>query len=166
MTQSLLNIDRIQRRAMPLPIGRCFGGHPACLIRLSDLRMPSRCVSLSLAGRKDGVMTDTSGKTRTDSASRTIKAPRSTLYEAFLDSDALMSWLPPQGMRGHLDGFDPREGGTYRMSLTYRDADHSAPGKRPNTPTLSKRYSSSWSLTSGSCGGSDSSRRTRPSRTQ
>jgi len=74
-------------------------------------------------------MTNTSGKTRTDSASRIIKAPRRTLYEAFLDPDALVSWLPPQGMESHLYGFDPREGGTYRMALTYRDAGHSAPGK-------------------------------------
>lgn len=74
-------------------------------------------------------MTKTSGKTRTDSARRTIKAPRRTLYEAFLDPDALMSWLPPQGMQGHLYGFEPRVGGSYRMALTYKDPDHSAPGK-------------------------------------
>src|ERR1700744_1519525 len=74
-------------------------------------------------------MTNASGKTRTDQASRIIKARRRALYEAFLDPGALLAWLPPQGMKGHVYAFDPREGGAYRMSLTYDGPDHSAPGK-------------------------------------
>jgi uncharacterized protein YndB with AHSA1/START domain len=52
-----------------------------------------------------------------------------TIYRALLDPEALVSWLPPEGMKCHVDGFDPREGGTYRMSLTYEGLDHSTPGK-------------------------------------
>lgn len=66
---------------------------------------------------------------RTDSASRIIKASPRSLYEAFLDGDALVSWLLPRGMKGQVHAFDPREGGVYRMSLTYDGPDHSAPGK-------------------------------------
>jgi uncharacterized protein YndB with AHSA1/START domain len=71
-------------------------------------------------------MTNASGKKRTDSASRVIMASPRTIYQAFVDPEALVSWLPPKGMKGRLHEFDPREGGTYRMVLTY---DHSAPGK-------------------------------------
>ncbi|WHY82437.1 SRPBCC domain-containing protein [Siminovitchia fortis] len=53
---------------------------------------------------------------RTDSASRVIKASPQTIYQAFLNPEALVAWLPPKGMSGHIDIFDPREGGTYRMN--------------------------------------------------
>jgi uncharacterized protein YndB with AHSA1/START domain len=58
-----------------------------------------------------------------------IQALPQTIYQAWMDPEALMAWLPPRGMRGQLDEFDPREGGRYRMTLTYRGADHTAPGK-------------------------------------
>jgi uncharacterized protein YndB with AHSA1/START domain len=64
------------------------------------------------------------GKKRTDSASRIIAAPPQSIYRAFIDPDALTSWLPPQGMTGHMDAFDVRSGGYYRMTLTYQDAGH------------------------------------------
>lgn len=32
-------------------------------------------------------------------------------------------------MKGHVHTFDPQEGGSYRISLTYNGPDHSAPGK-------------------------------------
>lgn len=65
---------------------------------------------------------------RTDSASRVIMALPQTIYQAFLTPEALVSWLPPKGMSGHIDMFDPREGGTYRVTLTY-EMNHSPPGK-------------------------------------
>jgi uncharacterized protein YndB with AHSA1/START domain len=74
-------------------------------------------------------MTNASGKKRTDSASRVIMASPRTIYRAFVDPDALVSWLPPKGMKGHVYAFDAQEGGTYRISLTYLEPDHSAPGK-------------------------------------
>lgn len=63
------------------------------------------------------------------SVSRIIKAPRRTLYQAFMDPQALVKWLPPQGMRGHVDAFDARQGGAYRMALTYEERDHAVRGK-------------------------------------
>jgi uncharacterized protein YndB with AHSA1/START domain len=66
---------------------------------------------------------------RVDSASRMIEAPPRNIYEAFIDLNALVSWLPPKGMTARLDGYEPREGGRYRMILTYDQTDHSAPGK-------------------------------------
>lgn len=65
---------------------------------------------------------------RTDTASRVVAAPPERVYEAFVDPDALTTWLPPDGMRGKLERFDPRPGGTYRLVLTYDDASAS-PGK-------------------------------------
>jgi len=70
-----------------------------------------------------------SGKEETLYVSRVILASPRTIYQAFLDPEAVVSWLPPKGMKGHVYAFDAREGGAYRMSLTYEGPDHSAPGK-------------------------------------
>jgi uncharacterized protein YndB with AHSA1/START domain len=66
---------------------------------------------------------------RTDRASRLIKAPASKVYRAFIDSDMLARWLPPEGMTGEILEFDARPGGGYRMALRYDDSGHEAPGK-------------------------------------
>lgn len=69
---------------------------------------------------------------RTDSASRVIKAPLTRVFEALIDPDALVEWLPPTGMTGRIEHFDARPGGSYRMILTYRDSP-SAGGKTDAT---------------------------------
>jgi uncharacterized protein YndB with AHSA1/START domain len=61
--------------------------------------------------------------------SRIIKASRHSLYQAFVDPQALVQWLPPRGMKGQVQTFDARPGGSYRMTLTYVGSDHAAPGK-------------------------------------
>jgi uncharacterized protein YndB with AHSA1/START domain len=66
---------------------------------------------------------------RTDSASRVVLAPPQSIYRAYLDPDAVVLWRPPDGMKGQIHSFDPREGGAFRMSFTYIDADHSLRGK-------------------------------------
>lgn len=66
---------------------------------------------------------------RTDRASRLIKAPASQVYRAFIDPEALICWLPPEGMTGEMLAFDAKPGGGYRMALHYADAGHAAPGK-------------------------------------
>ncbi len=73
-------------------------------------------------------MENESSNRRTDSASKVIMASPQTIYQAFLNPESLVSWLPPKGMSGHIDMFDPREGGAYKMTLTY-EMDHSNPGK-------------------------------------
>jgi len=74
-------------------------------------------------------MTNTPGGKRTDCASRVIRASPRTLYRALLDPEAVATWRPPDGMRCRIHAFDPREGGTFRMSLIYADADHAMRGK-------------------------------------
>ena len=56
---------------------------------------------------------------RTDTASKTIKAPAAKIYEGLTDPDALEAWLPPTGMSAQVEDFDLRQGGGYRMTLTY-----------------------------------------------
>jgi uncharacterized protein YndB with AHSA1/START domain len=58
---------------------------------------------------------------RIDRAARTIPASPARVFAALTDADALVSWLPPAGMRARLDGFDARAGGGYRMVLTHQD---------------------------------------------
>jgi uncharacterized protein YndB with AHSA1/START domain len=66
---------------------------------------------------------------RIDAASRVIKASRQAIYRAFLNPDALVKWLPPEGMTGRLYEFDPRDGGSYRMALIYEERGPSVRGK-------------------------------------
>jgi uncharacterized protein YndB with AHSA1/START domain len=56
-------------------------------------------------------MTNASAKKRTDSASRIIIASPRTIYQAFLDPEAVASWRPPEGMKGQIYAFEPHEGG-------------------------------------------------------
>ena len=59
---------------------------------------------------------------RTDTADRLIGASPDRVYEALVDPDALVMWLPPDGMIGRFERFDARPGGSYRLVLTYTDA--------------------------------------------
>jgi uncharacterized protein YndB with AHSA1/START domain len=51
--------------------------------------------------------------------SRRIRAPRATVYRALLDAGAIVQWRVPAGMSSHVHEFDAREGGSFRVSLTY-----------------------------------------------
>jgi uncharacterized protein YndB with AHSA1/START domain len=48
-----------------------------------------------------------------------IRAPRSAVYRALLDAGAIAQWRVPAGMSSHVHEFDAREGGSFRVSLTY-----------------------------------------------
>jgi uncharacterized protein YndB with AHSA1/START domain len=50
---------------------------------------------------------------------RRLNAPRATVYRALLDARAVATWMVPTGMTSHVHAFDPREGGAFRISLTY-----------------------------------------------
>lgn len=65
---------------------------------------------------------------RTDTAAREIAAAPDRVYAAFIDPEALLAWLPPEGMRASLEHFDARPGGSYRMVLRYADP-AASPGK-------------------------------------
>jgi uncharacterized protein YndB with AHSA1/START domain len=49
---------------------------------------------------------------------RVIKAPPERVYRAFLDADALVKWLPPNGFTGKVHHLEAKVGGSYRMSFT------------------------------------------------
>jgi uncharacterized protein YndB with AHSA1/START domain len=51
--------------------------------------------------------------------SRRLNAPRSKVYRALLDPRAVATWMVPDGMTSQVHAFDPREGGGFRISLTY-----------------------------------------------
>lgn len=50
---------------------------------------------------------------------RHVNAPRATVYRALLDARAVETWMVPTGMTSHVHAFDAREGGSFRISLTY-----------------------------------------------
>ncbi len=49
---------------------------------------------------------------------RVLRAAPDKIYRAFLDSDALAKWLPPNGFTGRVHHLEAKVGGTYRMSFT------------------------------------------------
>ncbi|SFA94249.1 Uncharacterized conserved protein YndB, AHSA1/START domain [Amycolatopsis marina] len=65
---------------------------------------------------------------RTDRAGRVIAAPPAAVYDALTNRGSLETWLPPDGMRGRIEWWDPGPGGGFRMVLTYLDPADS-PGK-------------------------------------
>jgi uncharacterized protein YndB with AHSA1/START domain len=50
---------------------------------------------------------------------RHVNAPRASVYRALLDPRGVAKWKVPTGMTCHVHAFDPREGGSFRISLTY-----------------------------------------------
>ena len=49
---------------------------------------------------------------------RVLRATPEKVYRAFLDPDAMVKWLPPNGFTGKVHHLDAKVGGTYRMSFT------------------------------------------------
>jgi len=75
---------------------------------------------------------------RTDTASVVIPAPPDAVYRAFTDADALMSWLPPGTMTGRALEYDFREGGRYRIELTYDESAPAGAGKTTGRTDVSQ----------------------------
>ena len=48
-----------------------------------------------------------------------MNAPRAIVYRALVDARAVATWKVPTGMTSHVHEFDAREGGSFRISLTY-----------------------------------------------
>jgi uncharacterized protein YndB with AHSA1/START domain len=48
---------------------------------------------------------------------RVLRATPERVYRAFLDADAMVKWLPPNGFTGQVHELDPREGGIHKMSF-------------------------------------------------
>ena len=49
---------------------------------------------------------------------RVLRTTPERLYRAFLDADALVKWLPPNGFTAKVHRMDAKVGGTFRMSFT------------------------------------------------
>lgn len=49
---------------------------------------------------------------------RILRASPETVYRAFLEPEAKVKWLPPNGFIGKVHEIDTRVGGSYRMSFT------------------------------------------------
>ncbi|MFG2806215.1 SRPBCC domain-containing protein [Streptomyces massasporeus] len=54
-----------------------------------------------------------------------VDAPRAAVYRALVSAEAIARWRVPTGMRAEVHEFDAREGGAFRVSLTYEAADAS-----------------------------------------
>jgi uncharacterized protein YndB with AHSA1/START domain len=48
---------------------------------------------------------------------RVFRASPEKIYRAFLDADAMVKWLPPNGFTGKVHHIDPKVGGTFKMSF-------------------------------------------------
>ena len=77
---------------------------------------------------------------RTDAAHRTIAVPPHEVFAALVDAEALAAWLPPDGMSGRFEHFDPRPGGSYRLVLTYDDPTTSDGKSSADTDVVEARF--------------------------
>jgi uncharacterized protein YndB with AHSA1/START domain len=66
---------------------------------------------------------------------RHVRAPRARVYRALLDAGAIAAWRVPDGMTSVVHEFDAREGGSFRISLTY-----DAPGRAGKTAAATDTY--------------------------
>lgn len=49
---------------------------------------------------------------------RVLRATPEKVYRAFLEADAMVKWLPPNGFTAKVHHMDAKVGGTFRMSFT------------------------------------------------
>ena len=56
---------------------------------------------------------------------RVLRAPPERIYRAFLDADAMVKWLPPNGFTGKVHHLEAKVGGSYKMSFTNLSTGHS-----------------------------------------
>jgi uncharacterized protein YndB with AHSA1/START domain len=75
----------------------------------------------------------------TTELTRHIRAPRAAVYRALLDPDDVQGWMVPEGMTSEVHAFDAREGGVFRISLTYA-APASAGKTSAHTDTYHGRF--------------------------
>jgi uncharacterized protein YndB with AHSA1/START domain len=60
----------------------------------------------------------TASNTNTIRLHRVLQAPPERVYRAFLDANAMVKWLPPNGFTGQVHHLDAKVGGNYKMSFT------------------------------------------------
>jgi uncharacterized protein YndB with AHSA1/START domain len=75
----------------------------------------------------------------TTRVARHIRAPRADVYRALLDAEAVQQWMVPDELTSHVHSFDARQGGTFRISLTY-DTPTTAGKTSPQTDSFHGRF--------------------------
>jgi uncharacterized protein YndB with AHSA1/START domain len=63
-------------------------------------------------------MTTPNTNTNTVKLHRVLRAKPERVYRAFIDPDAMVKWLPPNGFTAKVHHHEPKIGGTYKMSFT------------------------------------------------
>ena len=63
-------------------------------------------------------MTTPNTNTNTVKLHRVLRAKPERVYRAFIDPDAMVKWLPPNGFTAKVHLHEPKVGGTYKMSFT------------------------------------------------
>ncbi len=71
--------------------------------------------------------------------SRHIDAPPARVYRALLDPDSVRQWMVPDHMTSRVHSFEGREGGMFRISLTY-DQPTAAGKSTPQTDSFHGRF--------------------------
>jgi uncharacterized protein YndB with AHSA1/START domain len=73
---------------------------------------------------------------------RVLPTSPEKVYRAFLEADALAKWLPPNGFTCTVHHFEPKVGGTFKMSFrnftTDKFDDPNLPGEMEVTVVLKK----------------------------
>jgi 4-hydroxy-tetrahydrodipicolinate synthase len=62
-----------------------------------------------------------------------VNAPPVAVYRALLDPSAIAQWRVPGDMTSQVHHFEAREGGTFRVSLTYQDSSAGKSGEHTDT---------------------------------
>src|SRR4029450_1445931 len=73
--------------------------------------------SSSRMGKTKSKKTKRTMQTNTIQLQRVLRATPEKIYRAFLDPDAMVKWLPPNGFTGKVHHMDAKVGGTYKMSF-------------------------------------------------
>lgn len=60
----------------------------------------------------------TNSNTNTIRLHRVLRATPERVYRAFIDANAMVKWLPPNGFTGQVHQLDAKVGGSYKMSFT------------------------------------------------
>lgn len=74
----------------------------------------------------------------TTRVSRHVNASPAAVYRALLDPGAVARWRVPDGMSARVHEFDARQGGAFRVSLTYDAVD--APGAAGKSDARTDTY--------------------------
>jgi len=91
-------------------------------IGFERLSSPTGSLTYGIRIAPDGDRRARSAAGRTDAASLLVHTDQVRVFDALTNEDALLAWLPPRGMHGRFERFDMREGGSFRLVLTYDDA--------------------------------------------